>query len=220
MPRADMNKSSASSLWPQPLHMRPRWNELREIGNSRIAKSSAAIPIVGYMLIFNDEVVRYLRIHTDFCQGTACGATWRLSYFYFGCCFIALGSALYAIFCPSLIKKYKNALTFFEAEKEYLSHSTNLIHLFSRIRSVKGADPDDPNDLLNTVVAKNDGLTRERFNILAGPVSEYYYHENRINAPARICTVSAYSIGGIFLLIPTVVTAFQIARRIVLDALY
>src|ERR1051325_8141903 len=131
-------------LLRQRLVDRPRWNQLRGFGNSVVAKSTIGIPILGYLLIFNNEVVKLLTLHSDFCSGNSCAPSWRLYCFYFGCCLIALGSAVYAVFCPSLIKKYKDAATFFRSDKEFFAEPTSLAHLFDVIEKAKGKPANDP----------------------------------------------------------------------------
>ena len=211
MYKCEVAQIPSPSLVPQRLRDRPRWNQLRGIGNSAIAKSTIAIPILGYMLIFNDRVVSYLQIHTDFCQSSGCGVSWRLYFFYFGCCFIALGSAVYAVFCPALIKKHKDASAFFAEEKDFLSHSSSLGHLLGRIEEVKGSPASDPGNVLKDLVARNEGVRSNNMNMLAGPMNEHYYYENRRRAAARIMTFIAYLLGLALLIAPTVYTAYQIA---------
>lgn len=43
-----------------------RWSVLRRLGNSTIAKATIAVPLVGYLLLFNGEIVKFLSLHTDF----------------------------------------------------------------------------------------------------------------------------------------------------------
>jgi hypothetical protein len=210
-----MAEPTPGVLVNEPFYLRPRWNQIRDIGNSTIAKSSLAIPVIGYLLIFNEHVVDYLRIHSDFCRGSSCESSWRLYFFYFGSCFFAIGSLLYAGFCPVLIKKYKDAAAFFEAEKEFLSHSTKIAYLFARIEEVKGSPYKDHLGTLQSLVGANEGLSSRNFNLLAGAMSEHYYLENRRRSIVRLATFVFYVIGGLLLAIPTVMTAIQIFKAAV-----
>lgn len=194
---------------------RPRWNDLRGFGNSVVAKATIAIPLLGYMLLFNDKVIAYLRLHTDFCQGSGCSPSWRLYFFYFGCCFIAIGSSLYAAFCPQLIKRHKDAASFFESEKAYHMHPLSLRHLFDVIEHVKGAQAIDNFNLKDTLLTKGSGLSIDHVNMLAGPMSEHYYLENRRRMAARLLTCAAYAIGVLLLAVPTLITVWQVLRIVV-----
>ena len=162
--------STANVRQPTPQKLfrdRPRWNDLRGFGNSIVAKSTIAIPLLGYMLLFNDKVVAYLRLHSDFCQGGGCTASWQLYFFYFACCFIALGSSLYAAFCPQLIKRHKDAATFFKSEKAFHLHPLNLSHLFGVIEQVKGSPAIDNFDLKTALLARGSGMSIDHVNMLA-----------------------------------------------------
>jgi hypothetical protein len=79
------------------------WNALRRIGNSWIGKDSIALPILSYLILFQDDIIRYLRLHSSFCEN--CEVSWRLHLFYFGCCFFAVGSLLCVLTLIPLISR-------------------------------------------------------------------------------------------------------------------
>jgi hypothetical protein len=89
------------------------WTKLREIGNSPAVKLTIAIPLVGYLILFNESVLHYLDLSRElFGQPRTAGesgahVSWRLLVLYFGLCFIAVGAALYAWHCPDEIKSYR-----------------------------------------------------------------------------------------------------------------
>jgi hypothetical protein len=122
-----------------------RWNNLRSIGNSPLARASLAVPVLGYLVIFNSDLLSYLKIHSSFCSD--CSVSWRLHFFYFGCFFFALGSLGYGVRCPNLIKTYPGATDFFEAEKNYFCNPANLLYLFDLIDASKGDRANDPHGL-------------------------------------------------------------------------
>ena len=114
-----------------------------------------------------------------------------------------------------MIKKYKDAATFYASEKEFLSHSSSLSHLLARIEDRKKGRPNDPENVLAEMVAEGKALPSVQFNYLAGPISELYYFENRQRGFAQIATFLAYFVGGMLLAIPTVVTAIQIFAAVI-----
>jgi hypothetical protein len=61
-------------------------------------------------LIFNENVVKYLNL-APLLGGNASSETisTRLLFVYFGLCFVAVGSVLYGIYCPSEVKDYGSA---------------------------------------------------------------------------------------------------------------
>src|SRR5258708_2251916 len=106
---------------------RTRWNYLRVIGNSPVARASIAVPILGYLILFHQDLINYLRFHVDFCEG--CQVSWRLHMLYFGSCAFAVGAVIYGFYCPPLIKRYSGATDFFEAEKFYFTNKRNFEYL-------------------------------------------------------------------------------------------
>ena len=87
-----------------------RWSHLRAIGNSVAAKVTILIPLIGYLLIFNERLAAYstlIKQLVGFYQPDAqIGVSPRLLLIYFGLCAVAVGSAIYALFCPTQVKSY------------------------------------------------------------------------------------------------------------------
>jgi hypothetical protein len=174
------------SLWSRLcawFRLESRWNRLRLFGNSTVARATIAVPVLGYFLLFNERVLGYLRLHTAFCAGVGCEVSWRLYFIYFGCCWVAVGSALYWWLCPLLIKKYSGGPEFFEAEKAYHSQPGNLKYLFDEIEKVKGEPASDPNHLMTAIINNKSGLKPEDINMLADPMREHYCLQNRMQRP-------------------------------------
>jgi hypothetical protein len=184
-----------------------RWNNLRDMGNSYVAKASIAVPILGYLILFQSDLIEFLKMHVSVCKD--CSVPWRLHTFYFASCFVAMGSVMYAWRCPPLIKKYAGATDFFEAEKNYFCNPGNLKYLFRLIRRDKGADPEDPDNLENLA----DGgiaLSGGHLTALAGVMGEHYIRQNRNRPNVRIIIFSAYIFGFLILGAAAVITFFQI----------
>jgi hypothetical protein len=55
-----------------------KWNSLRVIGNSTIGKAAIIVPVLGYLLLFNHEVVNFLKLHSTLCND--CTIPWRLNF--------------------------------------------------------------------------------------------------------------------------------------------
>jgi hypothetical protein len=194
------------------LNYQARWNNLRTIGNSPIARASIAVPILGYVLLFNADVVDYLHLHTSFCRD--CSVPWRLNFFYFSCCFFALGSAVYGIRCPPLIKKYAGATDFFQAEGAYFCNPANLRYLFELIRRDKGAEPTDPHGL-NVNVKAQAKLGQEDLAHLAGLMGEHYVLSNMRDKYARETVYISYVVGAVLISIPTLITFLEVLAHVI-----
>ena len=96
--------------------LNPEWEIIRKIGNSKILSLTIFIPVIGYMIIFNEQLVHMFELSKDIFVNTdlqnserntiSNDTKTRLFYFYFGFTFLGIGSLLYQIFCPSLIKEH------------------------------------------------------------------------------------------------------------------
>ncbi|MBX3498746.1 MAG: hypothetical protein KF889_04825 [Alphaproteobacteria bacterium] len=97
-----------------------RWSVLRNIGNSSLAKSAFLVPVLGYFILYNTEVVNWLNEHSMLGSGTG-RAGWRIHFLYFGGCAFALGSILYAWRCPATVKKYKDSTEYRAGEESVMA---------------------------------------------------------------------------------------------------
>ena len=83
------------------------WSDLRGISNSYAAKSTVLIPLIGCWVIFNESVVRWLNLAREFVGAPASDhISPRVLWLYLALCAIALGSLIYAKWCPLEVKKY------------------------------------------------------------------------------------------------------------------
>jgi hypothetical protein len=94
----------------------PLWSNLRAVGNNPTTKMTVFIPLVGYMIIFNANVLPYLRLASEIFGNAP--HFWRLYFIYFGLCSLALGSIIYQLWCPSEIKRFASALDYVTAAKD------------------------------------------------------------------------------------------------------
>lgn len=193
---------------------RARWNNLRDMGNSYVAKAAIAVPMLGYLILFHADILDYIKIHSSFCQD--CSVSWRLHAFYFASCFIALGALLYAWRCPSLIKKYAGATDFYEAEKNYFCNPDNLNYLFGLIEKDKGDEARDPHNL-QSHIGGGQPLHPTQLTALAGVMGEHYVYQNRNDVPIRIATLASYYTGFAILFGSAVITVLQIIARLVVS---
>lgn len=110
----------------------PAWDSIRKIGQTRALRLTIFVPVIGYMILFNQQIVHVFElskhlfanvshIPLDDAIGTVSPETkTRLFYFYFGLTFLGLGSILYQLFCPRLIKEHAS-------DREYVREEINLI---------------------------------------------------------------------------------------------
>ena len=83
------------------------WTDLRGISNSSAAKSTILIPLVGYLIVFNQNVLPWLQLARQLGGGvTQDHISPRILWLYIALCAIALGTLIYAWRCPPEVKKY------------------------------------------------------------------------------------------------------------------
>ena len=200
------------------LNASSRWAKLRLLGNSHLAQATILVPFLGYFLIFNAHIFDYLKIHTNFCSGTSCAISWRLYFIYFGCFFVAVGSAIYSLRCPTVVKIYSGASNFFEAEKTYFSAPQNLKYLFKLIEVEKKAPVLDPFDL-KKLIANNAAISQQHGQALADILGEYYVLQNTSKPISRALAFISYMVGVLLLLVPTIGTFIQLVGHILRDTI-
>lgn len=113
------------------------WSKLRSMGSSRLVRSTAIIPIVGYFIIFNDSLIAYIQSNTNFCGD--CSVSWRISCLYFGLCFLTIGSILFTTGCPDTIKRFAKASDFFNETHLYYTTPSTLSTIIAEIERMQGA---------------------------------------------------------------------------------
>jgi hypothetical protein len=199
-----------------PQEVRPvrfGWTKLREIGNSPAVKLTIAIPLVGYLIIFNESLLHYLDLSRElFGQPHTSGASaahvsWRLLALYFGLCFIAVGAALYGWYCPDEIKSYRlpsdyiNVLsnigsigiTRIEAELEDGGAvARQQLHDWREVQSHRPT-PQNDEQFMSRLAEANKGVLELHFDCL-----------NRSHPYIRLATSICYAVGFVALFIPSV----------------
>jgi len=190
------------------------WAKLREAGNSTIVKLTIVIPLVGYLIIFNEDLLHYLDLsrelfghHDPAGSQEVAQVSWRLLFLYFGLCFVAVGAGLYSWFCPDEIKSYRLASDYVAAvlnnvgaigmgriEAALESGSELAARGLSDWREVSSARP-----LTETVEEFETRWTdRNR-----GVLELHFDYLNRSHPYVRVACATCYAIGFVALFIPS-----------------
>jgi hypothetical protein len=96
-----------------------KWSDLRAIGNSNASKLTVLFPIVGYLIIFNDDLVQHLNLWRPIFGETA--PPYRLLCVYFGLICVSLAAAIYGVRCPPEIKRHRSAVDYIAEMEAYAS---------------------------------------------------------------------------------------------------
>lgn len=85
-----------------------RWSKLKKFANSNPARLTVLAPLVGYLILFNAEIRKFLEIVFPIGVSEA-SANWlqenNLTFLYFGLVFYGLAVGVFSLFCPTMIKE-------------------------------------------------------------------------------------------------------------------
>jgi hypothetical protein len=198
----------------------PPWRRLRGAGNSLAVRVTVLIPLVGYLIIFNSYIVKYLELAKEIGGGPPVdnvSVSSRLLLIYFGLCAVALGSVLYARFCPDEVKHFGTSAAYvggdgrsigdfaLEAIEARLRSSplakryTEIRERFDLIRTDRQGrlSVDYSHDALREDLA---ALKTEAFNAI---LHLYFEHLDRSHPLVRALSSLLFTIGFVCLLVPS-----------------
>ena len=172
-----------------------------------IAKISIAVPLIGYFILFNDGIVKYLHLNTAVCGGDSCEASWRLLFLYFAGCAYGLAGALYALYCPITIKSYSSAAEFLETEGPYFSNPRHLDYLLILTRDDGGKLTQSATTLFN-----QEGNFQRPLHggELAEIMGNYFLSQNYKRPMIGAFCLGFFRLGRVLILVPTLITFYQV----------
>lgn len=187
----------------------PSWDRLRIIGNSKLIKLTTIMPLVGYLIVFNQHVVTALHLDNSiFANITNEFLISKLKLLYFGLFFTGMGSALFIIFCPAKIKQYSDAVELANREMHFLPvpQFYSLVTDLSRVRNPTylNHDLDDYRDLLTT--SEGEALEALKIQVL----TEWYWSQSHQFPVARWAALLCFSCGFLLLFYPSVTSIMSV----------
>jgi hypothetical protein len=203
--------------------VRVGWVRLREIGNSQIVKLTIAIPLVGYIIIFNESLLHYLDLsrelfghHTNLVASDEAHVSWRLLLMYFGLCFIAVGAALYSWYCPDEIKSYRLPSDYIAAVLNNLG-SIGIDRIEAALESGTPLARQGLKDWREVQSYRPISETDEQFaahltEANRGVLEMYFDFLNRSHPYARITSAVSYAVGFAALFIPSLDVFARVVR--------
>lgn len=91
-----------------------KWSFIRSLGSSQLSKSTIFIPIIGYIILFGNEYQDYFKVIFENYNYQ------KMIFLYYGFTLIAIGTILFSLTCPSIIKIY-------QSEEEYINGKLQII---------------------------------------------------------------------------------------------
>ncbi|KQP85694.1 hypothetical protein [Methylorubrum extorquens] len=169
------------------------------------------MPLLGYFIIFNSYFVHYMQEHHNLCPTSKCDVTWKFYFLYFGATSIGLASVVYAMFCPEILKKYAGPSEFFDAEKQYYCYPSHLSDLVSYVEKQSGTLIADVFNLKG-LIAKNAVIGLNEAHVISGMMGSKFELANESVSFARFIVFMLYTIGGVMIGIPALITFWRIFR--------
>lgn len=205
----------------------PSWSTLRIFGNSRLVRATISIPLIGYMIIFNEEIVRFLNLAPDIVQGQVLDATLvasadglnRLKLIYLGMCFLGSASFLFIFCCPKEVAASGTINEFIAAER-LIATPASVLELKQRLlarrnefpaRCAQTVDFLDQTDLSNhvggplgnaTQLSWSDWSNRNQ-SVITTSFSLLYELQDQSRSYVRVLIGILYLVGAFFLLVPS-----------------
>lgn len=209
-----------------------KWTTLRAIGNSQLAKSTILVPILGYFVLFNKEILQWLQLHVSFCGAGGCDVFWRTEMLYFGSCAFAAGAILYALFCPHAIKKYGDSSDYIAGEQTVfgahpdggqkdLATTGDLDERLSDYQSKRLAREREVRELarLGQLPRPIPDLEAEDATKLLILAQRAFWKLDKSRPIARFFTASLYLLGAVLVGAPTLITFCEVFYQIVVRRL-
>lgn len=205
----------------RPLH----WDRLGRLGRSRIMSLTILMPVIGYMILFNENVFSYLSLKKEIIGGGVSVSVepgvpleWTTSYrlycLYFGLSFFGIASLIFKLCCPDLAQNYRHADSYIENAMPYLTREKSG-KLPSRISELKNELPSfthsshDYTSLTNYAKFVSDREAAE--GAITNAMRERYVLTRALYPVRRFLTAILYLVGMAFLAIPTGATFWNVS---------
>jgi len=172
------------------------WAELRAAGNSRAVQLSIIFPFVGYLILLNDDVVKFLSLRAF--EGSGGAVNWKLYFVYFGLMATGLGGAIYQAFCPFIIKKHGDWTDYVRIDGD--SFSTGAISALGMALGKKFQD---------------DARGGNPNHVTIDYLREWYSDQSRSLLKARVLVTVLFDVGVSLLAVPSIATALNVLALVV-----
>jgi hypothetical protein len=191
------------------------WRLLRSVGNSRAAKLTVLIPLVGYLILLNDDFVMHLTLAKDVFGDAADATLTRLLSIYVGLVFIAVASVVFAIWCPREVKRYGSSEEYVAGDEPSMSDKQIAIiekqlEIGDDIARNDSAEYAGyyfgrPSTDLEELRRNGRQLYRIRMNL-------FYEMQDRSRPIARWAAAICFLTGFIFLSVPSLFVFYQVMK--------
>lgn|GEM_PF-3144248 len=115
----------------KPVFRLSLWDSLEKIAGSEIARFASAVPVLGYLILFNDRFVDSISFDFIACQACESEPNFlfsgivKLRLAFFGCLFLLVANILFKQFSPKILASSKTDLDF--ADRVFVNYSSSEI---------------------------------------------------------------------------------------------
>jgi hypothetical protein len=170
-----------------------------------LVRTSAIVPIIGYFILLNEKLLQYGTLWAGLSD-----ISWRLLCLYFGLSLVGLAAIIYNFRRHNLIKSYGTAVEYALAEERYFIAGNNFEYARQSVlgwfdkapewqKRIRGLD--DP-DLHKPDLRREDQIITL--------MSARWHLRNTDRLAWRIAAGCLYAIGFLIVLVPTLVTFYEI----------
>jgi hypothetical protein len=167
------------------------WSTLRALGISPLAQATVLVPIFGYLVLFNEHVVRHLRLSTRFFPADSLlHLSDRLFLLYLGLFIVGVGTIGFRMSCPRVIKLHALATEFVAAR--------DLSSPLEQGRLLRLCET-SPNPRVREMLAPLGTINLSNVDHVKRVFEAHYFMENRSRRFARFIVFGLYAIGTVVL---------------------
>jgi hypothetical protein len=190
------------------LHLRMIvWSRFWAVSKSPATRMTVLIPLIGYLIIFNAKIADSLHMVQELGGAVEqVSVSPRLLAIYFGLCAIAMGVTIYSWRCPNAVKYYGSANSYVSAVKD-VSGDFPMVEIEKAFTHTNDKFFEEYWEIRERYKKTNphgQALTAaQKQEVYIGYLHLYYKYLDELHPISRIVVAALYSIGFIFLLIPS-----------------
>ena len=184
--------------------MFPNWRTLKALSNSPLAKLTIIVPVVGWLLLYNNMLVSIIENITGVEADP--DDLWKLYVFYVGLTLISFSAILFVVFCPRIISHFPDFNEYIEVERK-----TFTPNLETQLSSERGFEPLNWEAPPEAYKQMGGGFPLSRMyeaneRIILDRMREIYDHDNSSNFIVRVLSAIFFVIGALLAFIPALST--------------
>lgn len=163
------------------------------------------IPLIGYLIIFNEKIAEYLHIVRELGGGVDnATVSPRLLLIYFGLCAVAAAVSIYSWRCPNAVKYYGSANAYVSAVKDVSGDfpMAEIEKAFTHTNDKFFKEYWEIRDRYEKTNSAPISVSQKQ-EMYVGYLHLYYRYLDELHPLSRIAVATLYSIGFVCLLVPS-----------------